>query len=249
MYDILSQSYLRTSGTKEEEIKHLIESPWSERSMLNRLRRIELSDLCRKLGIQVSGVKNELIDRLIEGAIIRFSESTSKAENEDQESQVESRITKVVEKPLDVSKITDVQKAELPKGLQGIKSDFPNLDPDEQIILSLIKETKSLTEYDIERTSRRHGLGWFLTKAHMSELTSKLRASDNNPLSVRSVRSVNIYEWTGEKYKKQDLFEKKAARDVIDALRQGVVPNKNIHLRKIGTATILVAKVMQYVKQ
>jgi hypothetical protein len=234
LYDVLSQSFLKTSGVKEEKIKRLIESPWSDISIINRLRKSNLSELCRKLGIQVSGVKSELIDRLIEGSRIRYSESTIKAVIKDQESHAEAKGIEITEAAPDVAELINNQKANFPKGLQDIKSDYPNLGEDEQIILSLIKETKSLTEHDIERASRTHGLGWFLTKAHMAEIVAKLRNQDNNPLRVRSVRSINIYEWIGEKAENKQLLEKRAARDVIDALRQGVVPEKYIDLIIVG---------------
>ena len=231
LYDVLAHSYLRTSGNKEEKIKRLVESPWSERSMLNRLRRIDLSDLCRKLAIQVSGIKNELVERLIEGANTRFSDTTLKAVERDQESHIDAPAEKkaVIGEPVESE-----TKVPPPKGFQEISKEFPELDPDEQMILSLIKETRSLTESDIERASRRHRLGWFLTKAHMSELTAKLRKSGRDPLRVRSVRSVNIYEWIGEKLVEKAAIESRAAKDVIDALRQGVVPDTNLDLLIIG---------------
>ncbi|MCK4830896.1 DUF2791 family P-loop domain-containing protein [bacterium] len=235
LYDILSQSYLRTSGTKDEKVTSLVDSPWSEKSMLNQLRRIDLSNFCRKLGIQVSGIKNELIERLIEGANTRFSETTEKAVEQDQDSHIEAATEGIKEVTPDVSEIEDIKKhAETPIGFKEISREFPELDPDEQIVLSLIKETKSLTENDIERASRRHALGWFLTKAHMEELAAKLRKSGKNPLRVRSVRSVNIYEWIGEKLTEQTSIERRSAKDVIDALRQGVVPDKNLDLLIIG---------------
>ncbi|MEJ2637262.1 MAG: DUF2791 family P-loop domain-containing protein [Calditrichia bacterium] len=234
LYDILSQSYLKTSGIKEEKIKRLIESPWSDNSIINRLRKNDLSDLCRKLGIQVSGIKSELVDRLIEGARIRYSASTTAAVIQDQESNSDSKGATSFEDVLASDEFLETKKASLPKALKEIKRDYPDLEEDEQLILSLIKETRSLTEHDIERVSRTHGLGWFLTKAHMSELAAKLRNTQKNPLQVRSVRSVNIYEWAGERIENRNFLEKQAARDVIDALRQGVVPDKNIDMIIIG---------------
>jgi len=234
LYDVLSQSFLKTSGVKDEKIKRLIESPWSDISIINRLRKSDLSGLCRKLDIQVSGVKSVLIDRLIDGSRISYSESTTKAVIEDQESHADAKGIEITETAPDVAELTDRQKSTLPKGLEDIKLDFPFLEEDEQIILSLIKETKSLTEHDIERASRMHGLGWFLTKAHMAEIVAKLRIQYNNPIRVRSIRSINIYEWIGDKLENKQFLEKRAARDVIDALRQGVVPEKNIDLIIIG---------------
>jgi hypothetical protein len=234
LYDVLSHSFLKTSGVKDEKIIRLIDSTWSDTSIINHLRKADLSELCRKLGIQVSGVKNELIERLIEGSKIRYSESTTKAVIEDQESQAESVSSDLSKSAPDVAELLEKKKTTLPKGLQNIKVDYPILDEDEHIILSLIRETKSLTELEIERASRNHGLGWFLTKAHMSEIVAKLRGYNKNPLRVRSVRSVNIYEWVGEKVETEQILEKRAARDVIDALRQGVVPEKNLDFIIIG---------------
>ncbi|MGD9159417.1 MAG: DUF2791 family P-loop domain-containing protein [Desulfobacteraceae bacterium] len=235
LYDVLAQSHLRTSGNKDDKVKRLVESPWSERSMLNCLRRIDLSNLCRKLGIQVSGIKNELSERLIEGATISFNEITVKAVEQDQESRLEAKSETIPDETSDVSDLVDSKThSEPPVGYKEISKEFSELDPDEQIILALIKDTKSLTEYDIERASRRHGLGWFLTKAHMSELMAKLKKSGKNPLRVRSVRSVNIYEWIGERLTEKVSIERRSARDVIDALRQGVVPDRNLDLLTIG---------------
>jgi len=235
LYDILSQSFLKTSGPKDDKIARLIESPWSEVTLLYKLRRIDLSTLCRKLNIQVSGVKRELIERIVEGASTMFNKSTIKAVEEDQETRIEAKGIVNEEKEEHInSLITAKIRSDKPKGYKEITKDFPELDEDEKIILSLIKETRSLTEHDIERASYRHGLGWFLIKAHMSELTNKLSKLNKNPLKIRSVRSVNIYEWTGEFFKEEKKIERRSARDVIDALRQGVVPDKNLDLLVIG---------------
>ncbi|KQC14850.1 MAG: hypothetical protein APR63_13230 [Desulfuromonas sp. SDB] len=235
LYDILSQSFLKTSGTKEEKVNRLIDSPWSERTLLNKLRRIDLSELCKKLNIRVSGVKRELIERLIEGASTLFNEATLKAVEQDQEASMEAKGVKdELEKEKFESPIITKTRIDKPKGYMEISKDFPELDEDEKIILSLIKETRSLTEHDIERASSRHGLGWFLIKAHMSEMTNKLKNMNKNPLNIRSVRSINIYEWAGEFISEEKKIELRSARDVIDALRQGVVPDKNLDLLVIG---------------
>jgi hypothetical protein len=234
LYDLLSQSFLKTSGVKEDKIAHLIESNWSERSILNRLRKVDLTDLCRKLFIQVSGIKNELLDRLIEGARIKYDESTSKALVEDQQSKLEAKVNVKTEELIDIADINNKENKILPKEFQFIKEDYPFLDQGEQIILALIKEAKSLTEHEIERASRLHGLGWFLTKAHMSELSSKLKIQKHNPIHVRSVRSINIYEWLGLKEEITKGFEKQEAREIIKAMRQGVVPEKNLDLIIVG---------------
>ncbi len=234
LYDLLSQSYLKTSGVKEEKIARLIESNWSERSVLNRLRKGDLTDLCRKLFIQVSGVKNELLDRLIEGAHIRYSDSTTKAVVEDQKTCLDAKVTEKHEVSPDITVIDTKEKQALPKDMQSIKQDYPFLDLDEQIIFSLIKEAKSLTEHEIERASRLHGLGWFLTKAHMSEMLAKLNNQQKKPINLRSVRSVNIYEWTGIQEETAKSLEKHDAREVIDAMRHGVVPDRNLDLIIVG---------------
>ncbi len=226
LYDILSASFLKTSGTKEVKIRRLVESPWSEQSMLNRLRRVELSNICRKLGIPISGVKSELIDRLI---------GRGKVDAVDFENQSESKDKIIQDVTPDIEEIDSAKKESAPiPGLDEIKRTFLELEDDEQVILSLIKETKSLTEQDIERASRHHGFEWFLTKAHMAEIVAKLKSAGNLPIRVKSTRNVNIYEWIGNSQQRKGEIEKFAARDVINALRQGVVPEKHLDLLVVG---------------
>ena len=234
LYDLLSMSYLKTSGTKDEKINRLTESNWSEQAILNNLRKNELMLLCKKLFIPISGIKGEVIDRLIEGSKIRFGESTIKAVIEDQQSQVESRTLGNNEDEIVNEIMIDNQNKVMPKGLADVKYDYPYLTEDEQIILALLKETKSLTEQDIERSSRRYSLHWFLTKAHMTDIVAKLKSNNQNQIKVRSVRSINIYEWSNEKILYDTIVNKSVARDVIDALRHGVVPQRNLDSIIIG---------------
>ncbi|HLP48126.1 MAG TPA: BREX system ATP-binding domain-containing protein, partial [Candidatus Kapabacteria bacterium] len=235
LYDILSASYLKTGGTKEIKIKRLVESPWSEISMLNHLRRVDISNLCRKMGIQISGVKSELIDRLIEWGKTKTTEiaieediNVSKIQAE-----TETEIPQIATPDVIDLKVEEIKQMPVP-GLEDIKKAFPELELDEQTILSLVKETKSLTEQDIERASRRHGFEWFLTKAHMAEMLAKLKRAEKFPIHVKSVRSINIYEWNDESRQNKEEIEKTAARDVVNALRQGVVPANHLDLLAVG---------------
>ncbi|MGD8778134.1 MAG: DUF2791 family P-loop domain-containing protein [Ignavibacteria bacterium] len=245
LYDMLSLSYLKTSGTKEEKIERLVSSTWSETSILNNLRKIELSNICSKLGIPISGIKNELIERVIEEASIRFGTSYQKALEQDQESSIEAMHLNEATEDSDLVEIENsIRQIELPTAFKEIEEEFTELDKDEQIILALIKETKSLTEQDIERASKRHGLGWFLTKAHMSEMIYKLRKSLKTPVKVKSVRSINIYEWIGEKLLQDNTKDRKTSKDIIDALRQGVVPEKDLDVLIVDQT-----KTHQYLKE
>jgi len=222
LYDILSKSFLKTSGKKQDKITRLIESPWSEISMLNCLRKVDLAEICKKMNVSNVGIKKELIDRLVEQANIVYSKATEQAVKNGEEPQVQ----KEIEKPK--------TKAAEPGGMQNIKADYPELQYDEQIILALIKEAKSLTEKDIERASERHELGWNLIKAHMKEIISKLNQTNNNPIRIRSVQSINIYEWSIESATEHEKLNKYGARNIIDALRHGVVPDQNLDLLVIG---------------
>jgi len=51
---------------------------------------------------------------------------------------------------------------------------YPMLSEDQQVMLALTREARSLTERDVQRVAERHGLGWMLPKAHMAELLRKL---------------------------------------------------------------------------
>jgi hypothetical protein len=227
LYDILSYSFLPTSGAKEEKVSRIVSSPWSERNLLSHLRKSDLSQLCKRLGLNISGVKEELIERILEESEYQII-NTAEQQNESVEqehvstSAEKDKLETMVEIPVP-----------LPNELDTIKKSFPELDTDEQIILALIKDAKYLTELDIERVSKRHNLGWFLTRAHMSEIVAKLTKSGNLPFKIKSSRSMNIYEWAGN-IQAEEIQEKKFARDIIDALRNGVVPKGNLELLAIG---------------
>lgn len=243
LYDCLYQCYLFTSGTKEEKVKRLADSPWSERSIFNHLRKDDLSQLCRKFNQPVSGAKQELIDRLLD---VRIAATVPEA------MAVGNMPT--VSKPLDVpplhttiapisnivSPIADDTTGHTitillqPVGIEYIKTHFSELDTEEQVMIAVLKESKSLTEEEIERVSAKYSLSWFLYKAHMSELIAKLKKNGKEPIRIKSVQHSNLYQWSEEEPKTDMVLERKSARDIIDALRHGVVPNTNLDMLMVG---------------
>ncbi|RYY54732.1 MAG: hypothetical protein EOO09_13160, partial [Chitinophagaceae bacterium] len=94
----------------------------------------------------------------------------------------------------------------------------------------------SVTEQDIERIVTKHGLNWFLHKASMAELMAKLKRAGHSVLQIKSVQNANIYQWVGSDSDDQ-VLEKKSARDIVDALRHGVVPGSNLGLLMVGQET------------
>jgi DNA-nicking Smr family endonuclease len=233
--DLLAARGLRRSGSKEERITRLVESRFCEESLLGGLRRSDLVELCRRLGIPVSGVKAEIIERLVQWA---KQPAAPQGESDEadaatailhEEQDLEDQTSSGVVPPEGVPK----GPAPSPPGLDLVQTRFPRLDQDEQIVLALLREARSLTEREIERAARQHALGWFLIKAHMRDLMAKLQRERTNPLRVRSTGRLNIYEWTGTDTEMCDLNQK-TARDLIDALRQGVVPDRHLDLLAVG---------------
>jgi hypothetical protein len=240
LYDALYQCSLQTSGNKEEKIQRLVESNWSEKSIFNKLRKDDLSILCRRLGLNISGVKSELADRILDDTyIIKGNIADDNATNAIANPLLKET-SKIIEVKQEVEKkeeIIDEIPVLLPLCFAEINSKFPELQYDEKVILSVIKDIKSMTEQDIERSVSRHKLGWFLHKAQMTDLISKLEANKRNPIKVKSAGGINIYEWIGDVVQKDEVIEKRSARDIIDALRQGVVPNNNLNLLAVGQSS------------
>jgi hypothetical protein len=230
LYDALYQSYLTTSGTKEEKVSRLVESPWSERSILNRLRKEDLSLLCKKLELNISGAKQELVDRILDISFIPASKIEEKVVTQEIKEEPKS----IIKDHDMVDNIKEAATIPLPLSFAEIDKAFIELDHDEKIVLSLIKDAKSLTELEIERAVIKHKLGWFLLKAHMAEMMAKLKRSKQNTIEIKSVRNTNIYQWIEDNKRNEIIIEKKSARDIIDALRHGVVPKNNLDLLAVG---------------
>lgn len=233
LYDILYQSSLTTSGTKEEKVKRILESRWSERSTLTWLRKEDLAQLCRKFLLPVSGSKQELIDRILDyvPAVLPSPETEMDSNNLTTPTTVET-----INKSLADELNTNFETAPLPPNWDNVDTNFPYLQRDEKIVLAILMEAKSITEKELERIIIKHKLGWFLHKANMAELMAKLKRNHKDFIQIKSLQGSNIYQWTGNE-KNSEVLEKKSARDIIDALRHGVVPKHNLALLMVGQQT------------
>lgn len=237
LYDLLAARELGRSGSKAERIRRLVQSPWSERTLLADLRRTDLVNLCRKVGVQVSGVKQELIDRLVQ-----WARSPAPIHEDEKPPGVAATQEIRGEQELETSETRGEEVAEVnsgvpapPSGIEDIQDRFPELEPDEHVILALLREARSLTEREIEKASVRYGLGWFLTKAHMADLLARLRKGAASPIQLRSTGRMNIYEWRdGDAATGSRSLDQAAARDVVDALRGGVVPERHLDMLAVG---------------
>jgi hypothetical protein len=233
LYDCLYQCHLHTSGTKEEKVKRLVDSPWSERSIFNHLRKDDLSLLCRKFEQPVSGAKQELIDRLLD---IKPDITIDPVVIANATSVTGIKAPATADVHTNATTTSVAADLPIPAGLGLISEQFKELDYEEQIIVAVLKESKSLTEEEIERVAAKYGLSWFLYKAHMSEMIGKLKSNGKEPIRVKSVQHINLYQWSEESVKTDVVLERKSARDIIDALRHGVVPNSNLDLLMVGQA-------------
>lgn len=240
LYDALRRLGLRRSGSKADRITRLVESTWSDRTILSQLRRLDLVAACRRLGVPVSGVKDEIIDRLCEWAAQERDTHASETaaalvilDGADESSSSETN-GQAIGSATGSGPPAAPAKIAPPRGLHDVHVDYPQLKPDEQLILALVKDAKSLTERDVERAADRHQLGWFLIKAHMADLLARLADQGGSPLRVRSVGGLNIYEWHDAAHDNAQKLDRGAARDVIDALRQGVVPERHLDLLAVG---------------
>lgn len=232
LYDILHQNRLMTSGTKEEKVKRIIDSYRSERSILNFLRKEDLSQLCRKLILPVTGSKQELVDRLLDYVPIPPHSDLQVVE-----SVPDITTTSNPTSQMQQIDIATIDPSTLPQNWVEVNTRFSNLGNDEKIVLAILKEAKSITEQDLARIVTKHRLGWFLHKAHMAELIAKLNRDDKPYIQIKSIQNNNIYQWTSIDIADGQILERRSARDIIDALRHGVVPRHNLDLLMVGQQT------------
>ena len=71
----------------------------------------------------------------------------------------------------------------------------------------------------------------------MAELIAKLKGDNKSFIQIKSVQNANIYQWVASDNTDGQVMEKKSARDIIDALRHGVVPKTNLDLLMVGQQT------------
>jgi hypothetical protein len=232
LYDILHQNSLMTSGSKEEKVKRILDSYKSERSIFNFLRKEDLSLLCRKLALPLSGSKQELVDRILDYVPVS-------SHSDMQLTQDTPDITNISATPQqqEVEIPVNSESNTLPPNWDEINVKFPNLQYDEKIVLAILKDAKSITEQDLSRIVTKHKLGWTLHKAHMAELMAKLKRDEKPYIQIKSVQNSNIYQWTSNDIADGQILEKRSARDIIDALRHGVVPRNNLNLLMVGQQT------------
>jgi hypothetical protein len=235
LYDILYQASMMTSGSKEERVKRITDSVWSERSVFNYLRKEDLAQLCRRLSFPVSGSKQELVDRLLDYIPVPVPATVSL----DVETSPAKALIETEAKPNVVTPDLAInnETVSLPSGYNQIEIEFSDLQHDEKVVLAVLKEAKSITEIDLARIVTRYKLGWFLHKAHMAELIAKLKRNNKKYIQIKSVQNTNIYQWTANENSDEQVLEKKSARDIIDALRHGVVPKTNLDLLMVGQQT------------
>ena len=83
----------------------------------------------------------------------------------------------------------------------------------------------------------------------MAELMAKLKRDNKSCIQIKSVQNTNIYQWTAHENTDEQILQKKSARDIIDALRHGVVPSNNLSLLMVGqqTARKHLAEILQEV--
>lgn len=188
LYDVLSSlPDLHKSGAKDQRIKRLLESPFSEHTILAKLNNEALHDLCRQLGLPPYGPKEEKIARLLKAYRTFTPQSRSTSADVSLTVEREGGATPTHQP----SASPDSQ---LPR-LASVRAEFPFLDGSEQIVLSHLMELKSLTDPELEKVVQRFALPWWdLPKARMNELIKTLEANGQNIVRVRSLGDHNIYQ-------------------------------------------------------
>lgn len=182
LYDIISHlPQQRKSGVKSEKVKRLVDSPFSESTILKKLNNEVLHELCQQRGLNPYGPKEEKITRLIQS----FRNGTTHlAEN--------------VKTSLESEQLKNHSPSAPPETLlphlTSVRLEFPFLNEHQQIVLSYLFDFKSLSDLELEKLIQRFCIPWVLLKAQMDELMNLLKVNGKDIIRIRGVGDHNIYE-------------------------------------------------------
>jgi hypothetical protein len=196
LYDSISHlSTLRKSGTKAEKILRLVDSPFSEATILKQLNNEVLSDLCRRRFQNPYGPKEEKIGRLLksyQNYVPQPLEYVKTSIDPDQSTNRE-QITSVDNASSNRWPMNKSLESILPQ-LESVRSEFPFLTENQQIVVSCVYEFKILTDLELESLLQRFNIPWLLLKAQMDELIGVLKSNSKDVISIRGEGDQNIYE-------------------------------------------------------
>jgi hypothetical protein len=243
LYEMLGAAQLPRAGAKAERVERLLTSGCHERWLMRGLRGRELRRVCERLGVKTSGPKDELIDRLLAepprdieaeadalgAARVGTTPNASMSSTGYESSQEVTEVPNQMAEPMP----TSVSRVEIP-GLPAIKAHYSSLSIDAQTVLALLHDAGSLNEADLHRAIARHNLGWWFPSAHITELIEELCALDQEPVQVLTRVGATVYEWVGTDRASHSGIGRWPARDVIDALRDGVVPERYLERLAVG---------------
>lgn len=191
LYNIAScLKKIKKSGNKDTKILNLWDSIYCEETLLNQLTNSELYELCDKNYLKLSGPKTEKIKRLIEAANNLITEEKHIEEKD------ENPVDLIVESTKEqiFSEQLKSEKDKLTEKL--IPSDeFLFLSKDELLVLSWIKDLKSINEYELDRLISRYNLPWYFPRTQMEQLKEKLMINEKDVLIIRHVGEYCIYEY------------------------------------------------------
>ncbi len=194
LYNIAnSLKRIKKSGTKDSKIQNLFESNYSEESLLNELTNAELYDLCEKNYLKLSGPKTEKIKRLIDAAnnLVKDEHLNKASEENPLELIAESTKEQIFSEELKAvdNKLTDKLIPE---------EELPFLNKEDILVLSWVKDLKSINEYELDRLISRYNLPWYFPRTQMEQLKETLHNNGHDILIIRHVGEYCIYEYKFE---------------------------------------------------
>lgn len=194
LYNIAScLKRIKKSGSKDTKIQNLWESYYCEETLLNQLTNSELYELCEKNHLKLSGPKSEKIKRLIETAKNIISDDEHLKNDE-------LNTVKLIEDSTKNQNIGEDILSDSDKSKENIipESEFPFLNKEELMVLSWVKDLKSINEYELERLISRYNLPWYFPRTQMEQLKENLIKNDKDILIIRHVGEYCIYEYKYE---------------------------------------------------